>query len=920
MSRPSPSSTPLAAQASSLAAPQKDHITIFQDSLKQAFFDTVMASTNVDSLAKEYFKKIEKIKKLPAAERESKLKAIYEELKPNEEILSAVVDLDAKQQDILLHARKAATNNILTSYKRDHFDQSHSLASELRKCAEQKMSQEEVQQYLYKYFLTVVSLTGHPTNPYTVPYTQVGNELDAVINPEAHASEEQLKAALNKIIDTPIIGTPGEKKTPREEMEETNIALRNIRDSERELRQRLEQVIANSPYPGLKLPEKIIKTAVWTHGGDADGNPNITKDVLREGYENLAEFDATIDIRHDSGDLINAVSGLLQKYGIADFKKKDPKEQAKILADFLNGDEEVLAEISKITPDDKKAQDVVGRLRICGENPGKTDKLIIANTKGAHDALAALFLLKITGNKVAQEGAAIDIVTLSESIEDLEEIHRVQNELLDDPTYRKHLEYRGKIVQMIAKSDTTRVGGSLAQEFQDGAIGEAFLLPKIAEEKYGLELEMWPFSGGGAALPRGGGRPDEIANRQAKALLEVQAREGYPAGTLKKGPTITTIQGRQMQLFFSPESIFNSIEAFAAQDLHSALLAEGKLPSKDKPLAGAEVRKGFSNVAVKSYQDNFYKNESFKKFFNELLENSNRGGVLLGNKSSRPAKRGAGAPKIAEGITYAGLCGEPTDIFETRAITLEKTLSQSGIYAVMFLGLREAFEQYSPAQMREVYQVDKGFRDFIRNQIVTLHMVDLDYSWDMMCVSKRPATDEIKELAAKFSQIESIEDRSERQKITLAYLDCYIHDVAKKVYETFTGKEPAEEIDLKGLLRIYSPELANEMEYREDDGCFANIVQKSMIAEGNANPDMKLSQHRLEILNKLYAATNNARTAPVAMSAILTSVKEKEGAEQTSSPSVKSFVQKLRPEDLALPSCLKKYSPEQEVTAQASLF
>ncbi len=902
----------VAANASSLtSAPKRDHITLFQDVLKTAFA-TAVAESEADEKVKIAFVEIEKAKKIPDSEsRNRRFLEIHGEL--DKSTLAAVLEIDAKQQDILRRARKAATNNIVSAYKAKHFDQSHSLASELRKCHAAGISAVEVQAHLDQHFRAIFSLTGHPTNPTTVAYTAAGYELDEVLDQNSKADEAVLKAVLQKILATPM---SGEKKKPMEEAAETDLALRNIRTSEPRLRAKFEDVIANSPYAGqIRVPKTLTEISVWTHGGDADGNDNMTAQVLESGYQSLERqgSQVNVDIRHDAGDVMKAMVAALEQIG--EKLPKNPDEQAKKLAEILRDPTAIeklkAIDVAQIT--DKKAAEILKRLRVCGQHPGATEKFIIANTEGVNHALSALLLLKITGNKVAEEGAKIDIVTLSESVEDLQKIHDVQKALLDDATYREHLKHRGRIVQMIAKSDTTRVGGSGVEFYQDKAAGEAYFLGKIAQEKYGLNLEVRVFNGGGAALQRGGGRPDEAPLRHAKSLVALAQENVWE--NPRKGPTLSTIQGHQQQLMFSAgECVDNSLEGAMAQNLHSAFIAEGRLQSKDKVGAGEEKRGEFCDEAIANYQKKYFGN----KFLNDLFANSNRAGVALANLSSRPAKRGAGAPEVGPGITFAQLSGDRKDfdLFATRAITLDRTLAHSGTFAVMFLGLKEAFEKHSPAEMHEVYQENKAFRDFIRNQVTALYMVDLDHAWKMMAGQERPNRAEIEELAKKFENLDQISDEKERQKITMAFLDNYISEVGKHVYSAFTNEAAPRDLELKSLLRIYSPELAKEMDYRERDAGFAKLVERETVARFNANDGQKLSEEDFRIVRYSYNGDDIALNAPVATLATQSSmVRDHPHVHQ-----VQALTHKLDESQLPLSPVLRRFALQVEPRlAQASL-
>ncbi|MFM6972774.1 MAG: phosphoenolpyruvate carboxylase, partial [Alphaproteobacteria bacterium] len=139
------------------------------------------------------------------------------------------------------------------------------------------------------------------------------------------------------------------------------------------------------------------------------------------------------------------------------------------------------------------------------------EKFIISNHKNVSDNLMVLLLLYVTKN----QRNPINIVTLSESYEDLESIFEVQKKLLSIKVYQQHLALCKKIIAMIAKSDTVRVSSIAVDYYQDRASGQLLMLKKIAKDNYNLDLKLHIFSGGGDALQRGGGRHDELAYRVA---------------------------------------------------------------------------------------------------------------------------------------------------------------------------------------------------------------------------------------------------------------------------------------------------------------------------------------------------------------------------------------------------------------------
>ena len=112
---------------------------------------------------------------------------------------------------------------------------------------------------------------------------------------------------------------------------------------------------------------------------------------------------------------------------------------------------------------------------------------------------------------------------------------------------------------------------------------------------------------------------------------------------------------------------------------------------------GSETISRPASGTIIVYNDTDTAQKFIKKnnFLNELFANSNRAGVALANLSSRPAKRGAGVPEVGEGISFAQLSGakDNFNLFETRAITLDRTVAHGGTFFIMFAGLKEAFEK-----------------------------------------------------------------------------------------------------------------------------------------------------------------------------------------------------------------------------------
>ncbi len=890
---------------------KKNHTKFFQDLVKDAFQVALVNSESITLEVKNNYFRLQKIKSL--VNEKEKLIAIdkfYKEISINRKNLASLLELEAKLQDLLRRARKSAVNSIINCYKKQKLDPRYSLLALLNKLNQNNFSKEEVQEILFKSLKAIFSLTGHPTNPTGIEYTKLCYEFDAIIDENSSSSYEALHKVLKKIIKVEIAN---DKKTPIQEMQETEFALANIFTFQDIVRKNLQKEIDQSPYKNkIFIPPEIFEIAVWTHGGDADGNPNMNAEILEYGYKSLKNnnFPAKIDIRHDADEIIDCVQWIFEKFDIIKSDSKlnriiwdnssleSKSLQIKVFSKLII-DENKIQKITNLVNKTDQIPEIVKRLKICAKNYQQTDKFIIANTKGINHVLAVLFLLKITGNKTSQQGSNIDIVTLLESVEDLKKIFDLHQELLENSTYLEHIKHRGRIVVMIAKSDTVRVGGSGAEFYQDQASGKAFLLNKLIKEKYNLDIEIRVFNGGGFALQRGGGRIDEVALRHAKSLLSIAHQENWSNPC--KGPSLMTIQGHQQQLLFSAGScVINSLTNAITQNVHADLLVKGIINNTNEDFEFNEVRKKFCDKAIEAYQKKYFAN----KFLNQLFANANRAGVMLGNLSSRPLKRNDKNFKITAKISYEELCGKVTnnfDLFSTRAITLDRTVAHTGTFAIMFLSINEALVKHEFENLHNLYNHNKCFRDFIRNQIIALHMVDLDHAWRMLIGCIRPSKKELIDLAKNFSDYKILQKMplTQQNKVTMAYIDRYINKLAKNIYQIFTGSNIAiKSLNLKKLLEIYSPDLANEMNYRDHEAIFVKFTESTIVNFFNNNKKTLLTSEDIKIIRHSYIATNVVFNAPVATLATLTTMKNHQSHE------VKTLLQKIDENSLPLPKSL----------------
>jgi len=130
---------------------------------------------------------------------------------------------------------------------------------------------------------------------------------------------------------------------------------------------------------------------------------------------------------------------------------------------------------------------------------------IVSTTHGPDDVLSVLLLARWGDLGTKGLPVPLDVVPLFETIEDLESSSAILERLLQDESYRAHLEHRGsRQMVMVGFSDSNRDGGvaSARWTLQNAQRDLVTTLQRV-----GITLTL--FHGRGSTLSRGGGRLDE---------------------------------------------------------------------------------------------------------------------------------------------------------------------------------------------------------------------------------------------------------------------------------------------------------------------------------------------------------------------------------------------------------------------------
>lgn len=614
---------------------------------------------------------------------------------------------------------------------------------------------------------------------------------------------------------------------------------------------------------------------------------------------------AKIDIRHNAIDIMASTAALLERSALmdkADFAALSLDEQGHRLSAWLE-DEAALESLRKnafnAIKDDKVAARILGRLRVIGENPDMCEKLIIAETTHCAHALAALLLLKITGNPIGNADSRIDLVILSESVADLVSIGHTLETLLENKTFRNHVASRKQLIAMIAKSDTTRQDGRGEAEYaQYEAAVEVYRVADLMKRKHKI-LEPVLVSvknGGGHALQRGGGRVTEIPAVHGRAAADARVTD--------IGPSTLTIQGQQQTILFCPGKVaIGSLEAFAAQNLYTKAGVQGEMrPPRFSRNANRQYARADAWLYAKTAGSAFDRLIKNNPAIDELFIAAPWLAMKAGNVSSRPAKRGE--QQAQPGITPAQAKGKNPKALEGRAISGERLSAHACLPVFSVLGLVEAMEavrhegtacanpdKYGDA-LHHLYRAHKIQRDAARATVNVVAMADFDIAWPLLVGRARPEEKQVTALAQQF--ICSDKPDANKPEVTLAFLETYFLEAEKLTYSMISGQNPPANMRHGGALQKLWPELATQVSARNRSAEFARVIECYRSRAFDHAPHVPLSETTFRITQALYTSANviNAPVGILATRTKLEPVKEINGTGKTMFMRPKSYQEK----------------------------
>ena len=217
---------------------------------------------------------------------------------------------------------------------------------------------------------------------------------------------------------------------------------------------------------------------------------------------------AALDLRQHSRVHESAVADLLAAAGVeADYAALDEATRLDVLTAELQNPRPLVRDASALGADARRVLDALDVARRAVEQePESIGSYIVSMTDSVSDVLEVLLLAKEAGLWQARADgsvvSAIDAVPLLETISDLERGEALLGELFAHPVYRRHLDARGGLQEvMLGYSDSNKDGGYWQANW---SLHKAQAAVARACAAAGVELRL--FHGRGGTVGRGGGR------------------------------------------------------------------------------------------------------------------------------------------------------------------------------------------------------------------------------------------------------------------------------------------------------------------------------------------------------------------------------------------------------------------------------
>ena len=441
------------------------------------------------------------------------------------------------------------------------------------------------------------------------------------------------------------------------------------------------------------------------------GHPDLATGDVQDWLDRITAFGfhlARLDIREDSSRLHEAIHDLMAALGVSDFYiDADETERQRLLTAPIDaGAAQRLDPFSLAEPARETLHlfELLERhARLHGTDP--LGVLIISMTHQPADVLTMLWMGRLAaarrggggdggetsgGAKPSGGQAALPIVPLFETLDDLRHAGETLDRLLRNEAYREHIAATGDVqVCMIGYSDSCKDGGYLASNWW---LHEAQAALADVADEHGVELTL--FHGRGGSLGRGGGPA-------ARGILSL------PPASVRHRIRITE-QGEVLaERYDDPEIAYRHLE----QVTYATLLVSAR-EAEDVPDAWRDAMTAAADASEKAYRA-LKADDAFLDYFDRATPIRSIETLAIG---SRPSKRGGGG---------GGSGGAKRSLDKLRAIPYTFAWTQNRHLLTGWYGLGTGLDAADEGvDWRELYEGWPLFRAIIDNAELALVKAD----------------------------------------------------------------------------------------------------------------------------------------------------------------------------------------------------
>ena len=343
----------------------------------------------------------------------------------------------------------------------------------------------------------------------------------------------------------------------------------------------------------------------------------IAHGLLERTIRTVAAFGvthATMDVREHSGAHQRVIEALFPEQNYSSFTSEQKCEFLTAQRNDGNRDASSLDDVNS------KTLRTFSAIQELQDNfdPTVVETYIISMTKGPEDVLAAAYLAKEAGLIDVSKGVArVDVAPLLETVAELRTAGEILERLLANPTYRKIVEMRGNIQEvMLGYSDSNKDAGIATSQWE---IHQAQRKLRDVARKYGIKLRL--FHGRGGSVGRGGGPTYD-------AIIAL------PWGTLD-GQIKMTEQGEVISDKYAlPSLARENVELTLAAALEATVLNRAARQSPEDLLKWNASMTAISDASFARYRA-LVEHPDLPTYFYQSTPVEQLGNLFLGSRPSR---------------------------------------------------------------------------------------------------------------------------------------------------------------------------------------------------------------------------------------------------------------------------------------------